>query len=769
MINKIISSNSINAIKSSGRISYSKYLLSHKNNQVIKSLDTISNNIDTITTALEKTAIRDGRYNFYSNDFDILYPITSIDQIISDKILYGSYRDYFVFFDRSPKRTFIFKNYNTLLSNIYYFKASNNTDWNNLNNWYKDPTYMISATSLPDSNAHVVIKNTTITNSTNNIVDIRSLESNNATIVLNLNISYIALLDSTVLSNSNITGSVVLNGSSLVESDSYIEGSVIFNDSSENYGTIEHSSNIFFNDNSINNGPINSSIILNNNASNFNNNISGKINCFTIGTCVPKGISETVIVDDNLVINVPADTTTTIGSIIDNSGIYTITKDGDGILIIDGPSKIINNVIINDGTVKLEDPNALGDAVVEIKANGTLDANNLPITNTIINNGNLINTTNNKDNSNIFFNINGSTQKYIAPIACGSANYCGAVFEDMWVGCATWATNSVHAVTSVGTNGDSSFYGTYDQVGNVSNITDTIIDNIFRVTKGYDLLSSQETIEGRSMDWEAIGDGDPTYIRGFRVVSLNDIIDDDPLLTYSELMENYNDFVDVGHPNNYPDQSITIGWGGSGGSVGYSYKILKYSVTNYEYVKFLNSVDPDGINTDNIYYQFMNPEIDIVHGAIYFDENAPKGEKYIVRESWDNKPVGYVTWWSCARYCNWLNNGAKLYENSENNDINAPHNYGAYDMFASTIKERSKPSLAANYRLPTADELHKSAYYEESETFIGYHKYPTRSEKIVCVTADINGNGILPEGEECEPPEPPIYKTCTHISAFNQE
>jgi hypothetical protein len=232
-------------------------------------------------------------------------------------------------------------------------------------------------------------------------------------------------------------------------------------------------------------------------------------------------------------------------------------------------------------------------------------------------------------------------------------------------------------------------------------------------------------------------------------------------------MDGYNDFVNVDHPNNKGDNAIIFDYGTKRGSVGYSFKITKYSITNYEYVKFLNSVDPDGINTDNIYYEYMNPGEggDIIHGSIFFNPLAPKGEKYSIREFWNNKPIGYVTWYECARYCNWLNNNAPIYSNSyQNNDINAPHNYGVYDILNQnlTMAQRSKPLIAAKYRLPTVDELHKSGYYEESESFTGYHKYPTRSEKIVCVSATNSGDGIIPES--CDPPAYPVFNSCTLIN-----
>jgi hypothetical protein len=233
-------------------------------------------------------------------------------------------------------------------------------------------------------------------------------------------------------------------------------------------------------------------------------------------------------------------------------------------------------------------------------------------------------------------------------------------------------------------------------------------------------------------------------------------------------MNNYNDFVEVGHPNNPRDQSSIIDVTKNTGSVPYIYKITKYAITNYEYIKFLNSVDPDGINTDNIYHEWMNPENDIVYGAIEFDSQAPKGQKYSPKGSMANKPVVYITWYEAARFCNWLHNGAISYTSSySNNNQAAPHNYGAYDLsdILNLSMEDKKPTVSAKYRLQTSDEWYKAAHYEESNTFNGYHKYPTRSEKIVCVGSSPSGSGIIPLS--CEPPNPTINE-CGILSEIEE-
>ena len=65
------------------------------------------------------------------------------------------------------------------------------------------------------------------------------------------------------------------------------------------------------------------------------------------------------------------------------------------------------------------------------------------------------------------------------------------------------------------------------------------------------------------------------------------------------------DWAIVGNPGNAPDTLVmnkgsaadyTTGYG----SVGYTYQISKYDVTNSQYTQFLNAADPSGSNTPKI-------------------------------------------------------------------------------------------------------------------------------------------------------------------------
>ena len=101
------------------------------------------------------------------------------------------------------------------------------------------------------------------------------------------------------------------------------------------------------------------------------------------------------------------------------------------------------------------------------------------------------------------------------------------------------------------------------------------------------------------------------------------------------------------------------------GAVSDVFKMATTETTNAQYVAFLNSVDPNGTNPNSIYNANMGSN---VNGGILFSGGAGTGAKYSVKSgapagapggtSYGTMPVNFVTWFSAARFVNWLNNGA---------------------------------------------------------------------------------------------------------------
>ncbi len=117
------------------------------------------------------------------------------------------------------------------------------------------------------------------------------------------------------------------------------------------------------------------------------------------------------------------------------------------------------------------------------------------------------------------------------------------------------------------------------------------------------------------------------------------------------------DWATVGNPGNGPDQDYG---GGPFGAVSYTYRISKHEVTNAQYTKFLNAVDPTGANPNLggddpfLYNSLMSAT---ANGGINFDSGAPNGSKYQLKSGRGNNPVIFVSFFDAMRFTNWLQNG----------------------------------------------------------------------------------------------------------------
>jgi formylglycine-generating enzyme required for sulfatase activity len=265
-------------------------------------------------------------------------------------------------------------------------------------------------------------------------------------------------------------------------------------------------------------------------------------------------------------------------------------------------------------------------------------------------------------------------------------------------------------VTSVGTNGGPSAYGTYDMSGNarewVGDLSPwfTVDSNINRTIMGTSFQSVTAcSFRDKTSDYV---DAQSYYSNSlsFRVMTI-----DNP---YS-----YNNFVTVSDINNNPDteyysSSYQIG------SVSYVYKIGKYKVTNTEYVAFLNSIA--ATDTNSVYLS----EMSAVRGGI--NRSGSSGSySYSVKNNYGNKPVNNLTWFSALRYCNWLHNnkptGAQSPSTTED---------GAYTIVAIDPEDPQLPAAnsGAKYRLPRTTEWWKAAYYAGGGTSSAYWDYATQSD-----------------------------------------
>jgi hypothetical protein len=266
--------------------------------------------------------------------------------------------------------------------------------------------------------------------------------------------------------------------------------------------------------------------------------------------------------------------------------------------------------------------------------------------------------------------------------------------------------NCAGTVSSVGTNGRSSYYGAYDMSGNIWEWTETNVGSTFKVFRGgnwgyeVDYLSSVYRNYGNRTNRSE-------YL-GFRIAS------------YS-LMSVFNNMVIVGDVNNVADSS-------GFGSVSYSYYISRHEITNNNYVEFLNSV----AKTDT-YGLYINNMSFISSGGIT-RAGAVGDYIYSVKNNMGNKPVNFVNWSNCARYCNWLHNNKPVGPQNASTTED-----GAYDM---TLSDPIRKNNATIF-IPNEDEWYKAAYYKGGSTNAGYWLYATQSNTAPsCVTLTSTGDGI---------------------------
>ena len=175
------------------------------------------------------------------------------------------------------------------------------------------------------------------------------------------------------------------------------------------------------------------------------------------------------------------------------------------------------------------------------------------------------------------------------------------------------------------------------------------------------------------------------------------------------------DYSVVGTPGN-PAQGTT-GWG----SVSTGFKISTKETTNNQYVEFLNKVDPNGTNPNGVYNSQMTSD---ALGGIDFSGTASSGSKYSVKggtgrngSPYADMPVIFTSWFSAARFANWLQNGQ--------GSGTAAMETGAYTLNGQTSGNAPARNPGAQVFLPSRDEWYKASFY--SGTGSNYFTWPTSS------------------------------------------
>ena len=281
-------------------------------------------------------------------------------------------------------------------------------------------------------------------------------------------------------------------------------------------------------------------------------------------------------------------------------------------------------------------------------------------------------------------------------------------------------------LSNVGTNGVSSYYGTYDQNGNVAEWVEKDI---------LEMRDHQETVAGGSAFTPNSGTISPTGLRsiefidrsgaydrvGFRIASAYNMEDESFIANTLNL-----DFVTVIDSNNVEDNTNLYLKDGDGyslvsldglGVVDNFYRMGKYEITNSQYVEFLQAVARE--NDRDLYDSRMYSEtiggiqqIELMASDVDFD--------YAVKDHMAEKPVNFVSFISAVRFTNWLHNGAPT--GVADADVDVTIDTGAYDVMPNDNSENSYVIAKKRYRkywIPSINQWHKAAYFEPSASSVG--------------------------------------------------
>ena len=199
------------------------------------------------------------------------------------------------------------------------------------------------------------------------------------------------------------------------------------------------------------------------------------------------------------------------------------------------------------------------------------------------------------------------------------------------------------------------------------------------------------------------------------------------------------------------------------GAVDYAYRIGELEITVGQYVTFLNTVDPDGTNTRNLYGKTMSPSAWPKYGPINRSQGggvSPGTHYSVAYPEWTNKPIGFMTFPRAARFVNSLTNGDILSRVKTSPGgfevltyrvrLSRETEQGMYDLRT----ERQTGAGATRGRstgfvIPSQDEWIKAAYYDPSgRGKFSYWLYPTSPVKRPNASSLDAANGNVTNADE---------------------
>ena len=315
--------------------------------------------------------------------------------------------------------------------------------------------------------------------------------------------------------------------------------------------------------------------------------------------------------------------------------------------------------------------------------------------------------------------------------------------------------SEVPRLTPVGSFVNSaSYYGTFDQAGNLWEWSDSYINNYKDAPNSMIIRGGSWSLGILNPDKQVRRDYTPDEVdddTGFRIatskqptVTAAPATDPagapttppaapagpaTPVAFRSAPGERTIAMVTVGNPNNPADSN-------GFGSVPYTYRIAKYETTVSEYVDFLNAVatSPTApVYIQQLYQSEMASEKEKTGALILRSDNPDGSYSYaaakdpVTEQSRADLPVAWVNWFGAARYANWMNNGGTATSDTET---------GAY-LLNGAVTGVFERVATAKYWIPGESEWYKGAYYDPTKNGTGgYWTYATRSDTLPNDTPD---------------------------------
>ena len=180
------------------------------------------------------------------------------------------------------------------------------------------------------------------------------------------------------------------------------------------------------------------------------------------------------------------------------------------------------------------------------------------------------------------------------------------------------------------------------------------------------------------------------------------------------------------------------------GNDGYYYQIGKYEVTGSQYAAFLNAI----AKTDaayGLYNTNMGSDPSGFGYAQISRSGAPGSYTYAVMYNTGQRPITYVSWFDCARFCNWMSNGQPRGDQTARTTENGAYNLNGATSGSAIVSNsiNPNPGAGATYRVPNENEWYKAAYYKGGNSnTAGYWTYPTQSNNQPGTTIGVNPNQV---------------------------